>query len=307
MSEIKRLAYLGAGAALLLLVVFVNPPTHTTFMYVVHKSAHPVVFAAIALIYIKLAQANGGEWWKPYVRGFGVVLACGVGTEVLQAFFNRDPLLEDVVRDAIGGSASLAIISLVQRSALMRPVVRLAVSLLATAASFAVVYPLIWCVFAYANRDQLFPTILEYRSPLDTYFVKVWTGRVSGVRLPDEWAVHPNEKAIEISLETGKPGIRLYETYPDWRGYRTVSVDATNPNAMPIDLVVRLNAESPDYCDVPFELNPRTRSTLKLHIDETRRAPQCRELNKRHVAGMSIFALKTMAGGRLYVSRVGLE
>jgi hypothetical protein len=307
MSEVKRLAYLGAGTALLLLVVFVNPPTHTTFMYVLHKSAHPIVFAAIALIYIKLARTNGGDWWKPYFRAFGVVLVCGAGTEILQSFFDRDPLLEDVVRDATGGSASLAIASLVQRSALMRPMVRLAVWLLATAASFAAALPLLWCVCAYANRDLLFPTILEYRSPLDTYFVKVWTGRVSGVRLPDEWAVHPDEKAIKISLENGKPGIRFYEPYPDWRGYGTVSVEATNPNAMPVDLVVRLNAESPDYCDVPFELEPRTRSTLKLRIDETDPARPCRELNRSHIAGMAIFALKTMEGGRLYVNRIGLE
>jgi VanZ family protein len=308
MSEAKRLTYLAAGAALLLLVVLVNPPTHTTFMYVLHKSAHPAVFAAIALIFLKLvAVTNEGDWWKRYVGAFLVVIACGVGTEIAQSWLDRNPSLQDVIRDAVGGTASLAIALLVQRWIRMSRTVRALFVLLATAATFAAVMPLAWCVSAYANRDLLFPIILEYRSPLDMYFVKVWTGDVPGVNLPTEWTARRDEKAIEVNLEFWKPGIRLFETYPDWRGYNTLLVDVTNPNPMQVDLVVRINAESPDYCDVPFELEPRTRSTLRLRLDEIAPARLCHELNRSEMAGMAIFALKTMAGGKLYVNRIALE
>ena len=302
-----RQRYLTAsGVALLLLVVFVNPPTHTTFMDVLHKSAHPAVFALIALISLELTKTQGTDWWRPYVGAFGVVLACGVGTEVMQSFLNRDGLLEDVARDPIGGGASLAIASLVQRSTLMRPSLRLSVVLLATLTTVAAVMPLVWCVAAYAHRNQTFPIILEYRSPLDMYFMKTWTGAVSGAELPAEWAVRPNEKAVEVGLDIWKPGIRLFETVPDWRGYGSLSVEVTNPNATPLGLVVRANAESPDYCDVPFELEPRTRTTLRLRLDEIGAARPCRELNRSYVAGMAIFTLKTTPGGKLYVNRVSL-
>ena len=125
--------------------------------------------------------------------------------------------------------------------------------------------------------------------------------------MPAEWAVRPNEKAIEVSLDIWKPGIRLFETLPNWRGYGTVSVDVTNPNLTPLDLVVRINAESADYCHVAFRLKPQARSTLRLRLDEIGPARQCRELNRAKVAGMAIFTLKTIADGKLYVSGVSLE
>ena len=87
MSRARRWTCLAACAALLLLVVFVNPPTHTTLGYVLHKSAHPAVFALIALIYLNLA-AEAAQWWKPYLGALSVVLVCGVGTEIAQSLLN---------------------------------------------------------------------------------------------------------------------------------------------------------------------------------------------------------------------------
>jgi hypothetical protein len=308
MSEGGKLTYLATGAALLLLVVLVNPPAHTMFMYVLHKSGHPAVFALIALIYLKLtAKTNEADWWKRYVGAFLVVVACGVGTEIAQSWLGRNPSLQDVIRDAAGGTASLAIALLIQRWIRMSRARRVLFVLLATSTTFAAVMPLAWCVSAYANRDLLFPIIFQYRSPLDLYFVKGWTGDPAGINLPTEWAARRDEKAIEVNLEFWKPGIRLFETYPDWRGYDTLLVDVTNPNPMQVDLVVRVNAESPDYCDVPFELESRTRSTLRLRLDEIGPARLCHGLNKSKVAGMGIFALKTMAGGKLYVNGIAIE
>src|SRR5678815_4354950 len=118
MSGARRLAYLAAGVALLLLVVFVNPPGQTAFVYALHKSAHPAVFALIALIYLKVS-AETPDWWKRYLGAFSVVLVCGVGTEVAQSWLNRNPSGEDVLRDATGGIASLAIALLLHRRILM--------------------------------------------------------------------------------------------------------------------------------------------------------------------------------------------
>jgi VanZ family protein len=309
MSDVKRVAYLAAAAALLVLVIFVNPPSHTAFVHVLHKSAHSVVFALIALIYLKLAPttSGGADWWKPYVVAIGVVLVCGSGTEIAQSFLNRDPSLEDVLRDLNGGTASLAAALFVQRRIRMHPRLRACVVLLATAASFTALAPLLWCVSAYANRDLAFPIIWAYRSPLDMYFVRVWTGDVSGVDLPTEWAVRPNEKAIEVDLDHETPSIALYESYPDWRGYGTLSLDITNPNPRPLNLIVRVNSESHDWFDYRFTLKPRARSTTRIRLDEIRTEQTGGELDLRNVRGTGIGALETMAGGRFYVNRISLE
>jgi VanZ family protein len=305
---VERLNYLAAGAVLLLLVVFVNPPVQTTFVYVLHKSAHAAVFAVFALVCLKVAaKPHQVNWWKPYLGAFGVVLVCGLGTEFAQSFLNRDASLEDVFRDATGAAASLAIALLVRRWTLLRHRLRVSVVLFATVASFVAVTPLIWCVAAYANRDFVFPSILEYRSPLDIYFIEGWTANSSGVRLPPEWARRPDEKGLEVNLDTGRPGIRLVETYPDWHGYDTLSLDVTNPNPKSLRLFVRVNAQSPDYCDFHFGLEPRTRSTLRLRVDEIRLAPSCRTLNMTDVAGMSVYAPAPMLGGKFYVNRISLE
>jgi len=306
MSRARRWTCLAACAALLLLVVFVNPPTHTTLGYVLHKSAHPAVFALIALIYLNLA-AEAAQWWKPYLGALSVVLVCGVGTEIAQSLLNRDPSIVDVVRDATGAVASLATALLVQRWVLISRTLRVCLVLVATAATLSAAMPLVWCLSAYATRDSLFPTILEYRSPLDMYFVKRGTGGVSGIDLPAEWAVRPGEKAIVVHLDNAKPGIRLFEPHPDWRGYTVLSFDMTNPNRIPIDLVVRVNAEAADYCDVRFELPSRIRATLKLRLDEIHTALACRELDMSEVAGIALFVQQPMTRGEFYVSRIWLE
>ncbi len=255
MSPIKQRSYLAAGAALLLMVVFVSPPTDTTFSYEAHKLAHSLVFALIALIYLQLAaKTSEADWWKPYLKALGIVLVCGAGTEFAQSFLNRSPSLQDVARDVTGASAILAIALLVRRWTLIRPSLVVGVAVFATASSLAATMPMVWCITAYANRALLFPTIWEYRSPLDMYFVKVWTGAVSGVDLPSELATGPNERAIEVSFSHETSNIALYEPSPDWRAHTRLSLTLTNPNPIPLALVVRVNSESINWFDYRFEL-----------------------------------------------------
>jgi len=289
-----------------MLVVFVNPPTHSAFLVVLHKSAHPVVFGIIALISLELIRTTDeARWINRYVGALSVVVVSGAATEIAQSWVGRDASALDVVRDAIGGVAVLAIVS-VRDGKAQRRGMRTWMIAIAISASIGALAPLAWCVVAYGNRDLQFPTILQYRSPLDLYFVKVWIGNVRGVELPAQWASLPDEKGIEVNLQFWKPGLRLFETYPDWRGYDALLLDVTNPNGTVVDLVVRVNAESPDYCDVQFEVAATARVVLRIQLQDMGKAGSCPGFDDRHVAGMAVFTTRTISGGLLYVDRIWL-
>jgi VanZ family protein len=304
-SRRARGIHLVAIAALLLIVVFANPPSHTQFLYVLHKSAHSVVFALVGVLCLRLIP-EATSWWTPYVGALSAVLIMGVGTEIAQAWVNRDSSALDVLRDVVGGCAGLSIALFGRRRTQMSRAMRARVGLFAAVATIGALAPLTWCLSAYANRDLRFPVIWQYRTPLDMYFVTVWAGRVSAVDLPTRWARRSDESAIEVVPDpSAGASIALYAPYPDWRTHTTLSIEFTNPSQTPVTLMVRVNSESVDWSDHWFELMPDTRATLRLRLSDIRLDRSGVELNRADVVGLGLAASSSQTA--FYVNRIALE
>ena len=102
-----------AIALLAAVVVFAELPHTTKFMHELHKAGHPVVFGAIALLLLSLltspASGKHDYRWRPYISAFGITIAIGAATEIAQQFTHRDSSIIDVMSDATGAAASLAL------------------------------------------------------------------------------------------------------------------------------------------------------------------------------------------------------
>jgi VanZ family protein len=104
----QRILRIAAILFLLSLVVFAKFHEPTRFAHALQKLAHPVVFGAIALLFLTLPRRETPRRLGAYVMAFVLTVLCGAGTEVAQAFVARDPSLLDVLRDALGAGTALA-------------------------------------------------------------------------------------------------------------------------------------------------------------------------------------------------------
>jgi len=109
MSETAQRALRVAAILFFLsLVVFAKFHEPTRFAHTLQKLGHPVAFGAVALLFLTLLRRQTPRRFGCYVVAFALTIVCGAGTEVAQAFVNRETSLFDVLRDALGASAALA-------------------------------------------------------------------------------------------------------------------------------------------------------------------------------------------------------
>ena len=108
MSRAQRILRIAAILFLLSLVVFAKFHEPPRFFHTLQKLAHPVTFGALALLFLTLFRRQSPRPFSSYVLALIVTVLCGAGTEVAQAFVDRDPSLLDVLRDTLGASTALA-------------------------------------------------------------------------------------------------------------------------------------------------------------------------------------------------------
>ncbi|MBS0395447.1 MAG: VanZ family protein, partial [Proteobacteria bacterium] len=302
LPPIRPALLVAAIVALALLVVFAELPGRPLILHVLQKLGHPAVFGIIAVGVLVLQLQRPGAAaraaWLQYLIAFAVAVGIGALTEAGQLFTHRDPSLRDVGLDARGIACALALAAV--WDARCRPTAaaaRLRLLYAAAAAALAVLIltPLAWTIAGYALRAQRFPVLFVPAARLDLLFVTGTGGRVERFALPPAMAHAPGEMALRVPLTT-RPyaGVLLDEPAPDWRGYRTLVVEVTNPGRSELAFNVRVHDRShnwtyEDRFNAAVAVAPGRRVVLEFPLEAVRSAPRGRELDLAHVAGVALF------------------
>lgn len=310
--------YVAASLALAVLVVFAGLPNSTRFLHVLHKTGHPLAFGAMALMALAVFRARpaagAAQWWQPYLGALAVAIVVGALTEVAQQFTHRGSSLTDVVSDALGATACLAIHAAVCGGGVRRPVWQTrGLALVGSLAAIAALAPLATCIAAYAWRDARFPGITQAGNRLDLYFISQDSHNVERSPLPSRWAQTPGEMALRVAIDAGEyPAMHMTEPYPQWADYRSLALDLTNPGKSDLELVVRVhdrlhNYRYDDRFNRPVRIPAESRLTVTLPLQEVAKGPRHRALDLRNVADISVFAARPVANGVFFVSRIWLQ
>ena len=304
-------------AALLSLLLVVSLPGRGLWYDVLLDASHGPVFALVAVLLLQLQPVARRARPAAYVDSYFVAVGLGVLVEVLQSLAGRPGSPFDVMTDAAGAAAGLAIWSLlVGRRAVAAPPGhrRLGWPLVAALAGCAIVaWQPLQAARAYAQRAADFPTIVEFRRPLDLAFVT--TGGVAAhlVELPEPWSQRPGEPALRLSYdEQHVPAVQVVEPSPDWRGYSMVALDLTNPADAELRLTLRIHDASHDWShadrlNLPVVIAPRTRTTVRVALGAVAAAPASRAMDLSRIANVMLFGAPPFGPGDLYVSRLWLE
>lgn len=295
-----RTAVLLAIVAILLpaLALFAALPSNPIILAVLNDTAHAPVFALLALVWLRLLAVRI-RWTTTtrYAVAFALTAATGGAVELLQSLIGRDAEWGDLASDALGALAAIGgAVAVAGRRWLGGAIF--------AAATACALFPLGEAALAYLERRSQFPTVLDFDSRLDWYFLRTRAVTVE------------SGAGCTIFRITGGswPGVTHAEPEPDWRGRTALVVDVANLGGEPLDLTLRVHDQahdnrSADRFNRRFELAPRARARVSIPLAEIAAAPQGRELDLAHVAGIILYAGGADAppapGFCLY--RIGLE
>lgn len=303
-----RAALLGFLAlALPVLALVAKLPTHPLILGLLNNAAHAPVFGALAVTLLALLRRRPGvSQAARYGGAWLLAIAVGGVIELIQPLIGRGAEWRDVLTDALGAAAGLAIAWLWEhrRAAAGWHAKLPAILVLAVSVTIAA-WPLGEAAIAYANRASRFPTLLTDQLRFDRYFV-----HFRGVE-----ATHVEPAGLTIRIVGRRyPGVTLVEPSPDWTGYQRLMLDLENPGDRPLTLTLRVHDRdhdnrAEDRFNRDLELEPRRRTTIAIALDEIADAPQGRALDLSGVAGIILYSSGSRADiGREYrVFRIWLD
>lgn len=302
-------------AATLGAVIFLDFPGGLRYSDAVQNWAHAPAFAVVVLGLLSLFSARSRR--PVSIQGYGiagaVAVLLGIAVEIVQGFLNRDADPLDVLQDTLGIVAALALHAAWSSG---RGTRKWALHLVATMAIIWACAPLGVCAAAYWHRAQQFPVIVDFRSPLDLYFLRQFAPPLERRMLP---APFSGEEARELTLfapygDHPWPGVVFEEPQPDWKGYRTLVVDVANPNSTDLELILSVHDRQydgtpADRFDRAFTVPSDQRLVLRTPLAELARAPRGRTLDLSAIWRMAVAQQRPSRNPQpgFFLNRVWLE
>jgi hypothetical protein len=305
----RALLAIGMAGSLSLLL-FVEVPGHGLWHRALLDFAHAPIFAAVAVLLLLMREPAARTRRSAYAIAFVAALVLGILIEFVQSLGGRPGSVFDVMTDAAGAAAGLALWSLARRKPGDRAWPAIAVAL---AGITFVAWPPLQTARAYAHRAVVFPTIVDFRDSESLQFVTTDGSPAWIADLPEPWAQQAGERALQIRYdEQHVAAMRILEPQADWRGYSIVAVDITNPAERGLELTFRVFDADHDWnhvdrLNLPLVIPPQTRTTIRVALAAIESAPQGRSMDLARIADVMLFGREGQPPARFYVSRIWLE
>ncbi len=320
MVKINRTLGLLVVGALLAALLAIALPTTTLWQRTLADAGHGPIFAGIAIVLLAMqADTDGRHSSAAFLRAFALAVALGIATEIAQIWMpNRSVSAMDVLHDAAGAVLGLLLVAFIENRLRKTPVEKSAgrAALLAALGVVALVV-LAWqpvtSAWAYAQRSRAFPTLAPMGSVADAAFAGARNAAVTRASVPPKWQRPDDGEAMRLAFESGStPALEIFEPAPDWRGYRRIALDITNPGSAPLVLALRIldrqhNWEHADRFNLPLVIAPETRRLVEVPLIDVETAPAQRHMDMTAIANVMLFAPQPVPMREFYVSRIWLD
>jgi hypothetical protein len=312
---------LAVVVAVIAMLLFVRLPGDERWVWVLGNTAHApaLAVATIALIQaFRTLQPFGPGILREYAAAIAVALLLGALVELAQLGTGRNASLVDLGRNALGSLAGAALLLVydprVQELPSRRSIQRTGL-LIGIACTLIVVTPVLITGAAYFQRARDFPVLVDFSSPLSTYFVSTYGAVVvERARLPGtNQQSEPEAAGLRARLVgSGAWALVLWEPYPDWRGFDHLALELANHSQTPLLMRIRIRDRDQrtdrkaGYVD-SIEVGPRTRTVLQIPLRDVVAADGAPGLDLALVRSIS---LSGHAGNRaqdFYLTRIWLD
>jgi VanZ family protein len=259
----------GVGITALLLLPL---PTHDAarrwpaLLRDLNDACHPLAFAWLAhLLFDRLRVRIPRPSRAPYLWVLGAASAYAAATELIQPLVGRQSSLMDAANDMLGAAVGLL---LHVRGEQTLPWRRRGLAWLAATFAAVALAPLAFTIAAYAHRSLKSPVLWQPDSALFARFSH-WQSRSSA--------------------------LVIREPLADWRDFRYLEIDISNPAPAMQRVAVRVHdlahdLRHEDRYNTGFDLPPASRQTLRISLRQVSEAPRGRQMDMRAIRGIVIFS-----------------
>jgi len=294
-----------AFAAILLGVTCWQLPGHTLLWRELQNTGHTVLFAVLALLalcsYGTAVPARRQRSWQGYLAAGTVCLLCGVGVEIVQLTAGGDADAIDVLRDlagilvALGGCACLDPRLARAGTPLLHSAFRTGLLTLTTGLGIAGLYPLASLAWAYHQREQAFPVIIDPAAAWARPFLQLQHASLDPVTDPSVCASTRTGHLARLRLAPVPfAGFSVIEPRPDWSGHELLILDIFSVQPAPLELTLRIHdaRHNQVYADRYNRLLTLSQghNRIRVALAEVRDAPAGREMDMSNIAGVMLFA-----------------
>lgn len=233
--------------ALIVLVLFGRLASPAMWAQILSDAAHGPVSAAIAILFMLMMGARGPAGTaRQGLIAIAITTLIGILIELVQSRIGRDAELSDVITGSLGAVAGTGLFVFVIQYRVSQTAQRCSTwlisgvcGLLATA---VLSVPVVTMVSAYVAKQLRGPVLVDANVPLGTYFIGTHWIRPRVEPLPAAWqAASGKNRGYHVKTNNDpKWGLSFQEFHPDWRAWRSLSVELINPCDVPLHLNVRV-------------------------------------------------------------------
>jgi hypothetical protein len=235
-------------------------------------------------------------------------LVLGELIEYVQGLIGRDDELQDVWDSGVGAllAATFCSTQIRKLSVLQRYLWRL----LALSVLIAVPWS-IWSALAdeFFIRQQ-FPVLTDFSTPFE---MSRWHANTAKIHLQKNGGPEPPFLAVDFQPATYST-VTLKYFYRDWRGYKHIILDMTNPESTDLNVILRIHDRLHEQHQ--YALNDRFnrallikpgRQRIVIAIDDIKNAPVSRKMDMQHIEELSIFTMRSRTYHHLSIYKIYLE
>lgn len=239
---------------------------------------------------------------------FGLALLLGAMIEVVQAGTHRLSEFGDLFRDFIGGM--VAFFFLLPAGKVISSTARRLLQLLTVG---LVVIQICLVLFVFIDEYQArknFPVLSDFESPLEK---GRWKG-TAGFSIADKISSggkHSLRVVLGIDLYSG---VDLFYFPRNWQGYDHFQFNIYNPDRKPVSITCRISDKEHAQGTQLFEDRFNRRytvstgwHTIKIDIEDIRKAPKARDMDLRNILEVGIFATRLARPRVIYLDDVRLS
>jgi len=228
--------------------------------------------------------------------------------EYLQGLIGRDDEWQDVWDSAVGALLATAFCA-TQIYALARwP--RLFWRALALSVLIAVPWPIWTALTDEVEIWRQYPVLSDFSTPFE---ISRW--QANRARLQVQTLAKPERRVLDVEFRPGTYStVTLENFYPDWRAYRQLVLDVSNPETDAYRVILRVHDRL--HKKHHYALTDRFNKTLNIQpgrqrivipLEAVKTAPHTRTMDMRHLEELSLFTMKSNVYHHLYINAVYLE
>lgn len=269
-----------------------------------HLEFWPYFFFAVLLLLIQAFKPL--PHWRQWLLVTLIAVLLGSLIEFIQSFIGRSASIDDILHNLFG-----VWLGLFWGQKPTRQVWAL------RAVSLLFISPALWLIVdsGVANlvmRYQ-FPQINSFESRYELQQLQLNKAQVK-IRQDSSIHTHGNQ-SLYVELDTHKfAGLSLIGPYGDWGKYKSISMDFYNPDARPLELIIRVSDLQHDRGDNryndrfnrPFVLASGW-NHLQINLEDVRTAPLNRVMGMDEISNLTIFALQLSEPRQFYWDNVRLQ